>query len=128
MQSPRDIFTRTVLPSLTFVMLLSKVLRMQIRGLLDSKMAISDDLVTLSNSKELLTKAFPYLTFFTSKSMKLTLFSNLGFIGHGFGDSEHVFFNLFFIFNICCSIFKCGFLRSGILGFGKLCVSVSYEI
>ena len=49
MQSPHDNLTRTVLPSLTFVMLLSVILRMQIRGLLDSKMAISDDLVTLSN-------------------------------------------------------------------------------
>ena len=73
MQSPRDNLIRTVLPSLTFVMLLSVVLRMQIWGLLDSKMAISDDLVTLSKI------TYQSLSIFDIFTAKLIKFSNLGF-------------------------------------------------
>ena len=67
MESPRDILIRTVLPSLTFVMLLSVVLRMQIWGLLDSEMVISDDLVTLSNSKEITYQSFLIFDIFHCK-------------------------------------------------------------
>ena len=52
MQTPRDILIRTVLPSLALVLFLSVVLRMQIWGLLDFKMVISNDLVTLSKLKK----------------------------------------------------------------------------
>ena len=54
MLPPRDILIRTVLPSLALVLFLSVVLRMQIWGLLDFKMVISNDLVTLSKLKNFL--------------------------------------------------------------------------